>query len=294
MFVFDFANGQERKLTNGADSDIEPRFSPDGRSVAFLRDAKELHLYDLAANTDRVVATGRFDYPPLFSEQLFSFSPDGKWIAYLSGGLRGFVNASVVPFAGGESREVSFTSNSNGGYLRWSPDGKYLLQGSSQRTENGQVIRVDSQAACVTPFREDQFRELFPGDPRPARTDSAPPAAAPARDSAAAPAPRRGGAPPTEIVFDGIRERSSAIPLDVDVGSAAIKLDGNAVDRGRIGGSAEPAVDPVARRERDGAARAPPDHDDVRGFKEHQFSPTTDARLGTPRNGRGQRSKSRP
>ena len=225
VFVFDFLNGQERKLTNGAGSDIEPRFSPDGRTIAFLRDGKELHLFDLAANTDRTVATGRFDYPPLFSEQLFSFSPDGKWIAYLSGGARGFVNASVVPLGGGESHQASFTSNSNGGYLRWSPDGKYLLQGSSQRTENGQVIRVDL-VPHTPPFREDQFRDLFPGDPRPARTDSAPPAAAPARDSTAAPAPRRGAAPATEIILDGIRERSSAIPLDVDVGSATISPDG--------------------------------------------------------------------
>ncbi len=227
VFVYDFVTRQERKLTNGTGSDIEPRFSPDGRSVGFVRDAKELHLYDLTANTDRIVTSGLFDYPPILSEQQYAFAPDGKWIAYLSSGARGFINASVVPTAGGESRQVSFTSNTSGGYIRWSPDAKYLLQGSAQRTENGQVIRVDL-VPHTPPFREDQFRDLFPGDARPARTDSGAPA--PARDTsgaaAGAAAPRRGAVPVTEIVFDGIRERSSAMPLDVDVGSASISPDG--------------------------------------------------------------------
>ena len=226
VYVYDFVTGQERRLAGGANTDIQPLFSPDGRSVAFLRDAKELHMYDLATGADRMVAGGRFDRPPFLSEQPFAFAPDGKWIAYLSSGERGFTNAWVVPSAGGESHEVSFTGNSNGGYVRWSPDAKYLLQGSSQRTETREVLRIDL-LQHVPAFREEQFRNLFPGDSRPARTDSAPPGLpiAPApRDSAAV--PRRSAIPATEIVFEGIRERASALPLNIDVGSAIISPDG--------------------------------------------------------------------
>ncbi|MFI5233662.1 MAG: S41 family peptidase, partial [Gemmatimonadales bacterium] len=221
VYVYDFVTGQERRLAGGSDTDIQPLFSPDGRSVAFLRNAKELHVYDLAANTDRTVATGRFDRPPFLSEAPFTYAPDGKWLAYLSSGERGFTNAWVVPSAGGESHEVSFTSNSNGGYIRWSPDAKYLLQGTSQRTETREVLRVDLVPHAPV-FREDQFRGLFPGEGRPSRVDSA--GAAP-RDSGAA-APRRGAIPATEIVFDGIRERASSIPLNIDVSAAVISPDG--------------------------------------------------------------------
>lgn len=223
VFLYDFVMRQERKLTSGPSTDIQPRFSPDGRSVAFIRDAKELHVYDLASNADRTIATGRFDRPPFLSEQPFAFAPDGKWLAFLSSGERGFTNAWVVPFAGGESREVSFTSNSNGGYVRWSPDAKYLLQGSSQRTESGQVIRIDLISRAPA-FREDQFRDLFPGDARPARADSAAPPAPAVRDTTAA--PRRAAIPATEIVFEGIRQRASALPLNIDVGTASISPDG--------------------------------------------------------------------
>ena len=221
VYVYDFVTGKEQRLAGGSNTDIQPLFSPDGRSVAFLRDARELHLFDLGANTDRTIAAGRFDRPPFLSEEPFTFAPDGKWLAYLSSGERGFTNAWVVPSAGGESHEVSFTSNSNGGYIRWSPDAKYLLQGTSQRTETREVLRIDLVPRAPV-FHEDQFRGLFPGEGRPARADSTP--AAP-RDSGAA-TPRRAAIPTTEVVFDGIRERATSLPLNIDVGSAAISPDG--------------------------------------------------------------------
>jgi tricorn protease len=221
VYVYDFVTREERRLAGGPNTDIQPAFSPDGRSIAFLRDAKELHVYDLTANADRTVATGRFDRPPFLSEEPFAFAPDGKWLAYLSSGERGFTNAWVVPSAGGESHEVSFTSNSNGGYVRWSPDAKYLLQGTSQRTETREVLRIDLVPRAPV-FHEDQFRNLFPWEVRPVRADSIPTVS---RDSGAA-APRRGAIPATEIVFDGIRERATSLPLNIDVGFVAISPDG--------------------------------------------------------------------
>ncbi|MEJ7662820.1 MAG: hypothetical protein WKG07_26305 [Hymenobacter sp.] len=53
-------------------SDAEPRFSPDGKLLAFERDAKELRILDLAAKQERVAATGLFGRPPLSAGPLRS------------------------------------------------------------------------------------------------------------------------------------------------------------------------------------------------------------------------------
>jgi tricorn protease len=230
IYMYDFVSGLERRLTNTAASDVTPVWSPDGKSIAFTRDGSELRVLDVAAGTDRVVASGRFDYPPLFSESPFRFSPDNKWIAYLSEDDRGFTNAFLVPAAGGPSRQVSFGSTSFADCLQFGPDGKYLILCSSQRTESSQLIRIDLVPRPPR-FREDLFRELFPGDPRPVRPDTAvAPAPAPtAVATAAAPrdsAPPRRAPAPVEPVFDNIRRRSSIIPLNVDVGAAVISPDG--------------------------------------------------------------------
>jgi tricorn protease len=71
---------------------------------------------------------------------------------------------------------VSFLANTNAGALSWSPDGTYLTFSTSQRTEPGEVSRVD--LLPQTPkFREDQFRDLF------RETPPALPSAAPSRST---------------------------------------------------------------------------------------------------------------
>ncbi len=156
VFLYDFTTSRETQLTNGAVGDAAPRVSPDGKSVAFVRDGKDLRVLDLAAKTERSLATGFLSR----TDRGVAWSPDSKWVAYLGLSARSFRNVYAVPAAGGESRAVSALPNGNANNISWSPDGTYVLYNTSQRTEEGQVVRVD--LVLRTPkFREDRFRDLF-------------------------------------------------------------------------------------------------------------------------------------
>ena len=48
----------ETALTTGDATDLSPVFSPDGKSLAYLRDRQALHVLDLASKQDRVLTTG--------------------------------------------------------------------------------------------------------------------------------------------------------------------------------------------------------------------------------------------
>jgi Tol biopolymer transport system component/C-terminal processing protease CtpA/Prc len=238
LYLYDFGNKVETQLTRDTRPDDTPVFSPDGKLLAFQREGKELRVFDLESKQDRVLASGYFSRPPLAPDRPFVWSPDGKWIAFMGvSSTKGFRNVQIVATSGtggGEARQVSFLANSFGGALSWSPDGTYLLFNTSQRTEQGQIARVD--LIPRTPkFREDQFRDLFKEEvprnrpaeqTRPQQNDQ--PAAAPSTPTTAAQTadPRRPAPKPVEINFDNIRQRLSLVPTGVDVNSLAVSPDG--------------------------------------------------------------------
>ena len=229
IFVYDFSTRTETKLTDGRASDVGPTWSPDGKSIAFARAAKELRVADVATKQERVVATGQLDRPPFLTERALVWSPDGQWIAYLNTDASQFQNPYIVSANGVGGKPVAYIPDAFGNSLAWSPDGTYLLFDTSQRTEQALVARVD--LVPRTPrFREDQFRELFtptptrPGTPMQPAPQQLPPQrdTATVRADSARSATKKG----TEIVFDDIRRRVSFLPVGVDVRSVVISPDG--------------------------------------------------------------------
>src|ERR1700730_13068870 len=61
---------------------------------------------------------------------------------------------------GGEGRPVSFLANGGNNTVSWSPDGSFLIFDTGQRTESGQLARVDLMPRTPK-LREDHFRDLF-------------------------------------------------------------------------------------------------------------------------------------
>jgi Tol biopolymer transport system component len=240
LFLYDFGTGRETQLTSGRGRDNQPRFSPDGKWIAFERDSRELRVIDPASKEERAIATGVFDTPPFFDARDIAWSPDSRFIAYVSAGAKTFANVHVAAVAAGaspamkagEGRALSFLANTNAGSLSWSPDGTYLTLATAQRTEPGDVIRIDLLPRTPK-FREDQFRDLFkeeqpktpPEPPRPS-TPATPEQATTAPTPPAPPSAAASRAKPTEIVFDDIRRRASSLPTGVDVTRQEISPDG--------------------------------------------------------------------
>jgi Tol biopolymer transport system component/C-terminal processing protease CtpA/Prc len=244
IYQYDFAGETETQITRGANFDSLPKFSPDGKLLAFIRNARAMMIYDMAAKQERELCEFYTDNAPLLSRDSYAWSPDNKWIAFLTYApeTRSYTNVSVVPAAGGgAARPVSFLANSNSGSVSWSPDGSYILFDTSQRTEDSSVARIDLKLRTPK-FREDQFRDLFkqenPRDkqppPVPATSPSPTPitTATPQPSPSASPAAPAGASPPkkdevtTEIVFEDIRKRLSLISTGIDNGNQVISPDG--------------------------------------------------------------------
>jgi Tol biopolymer transport system component/C-terminal processing protease CtpA/Prc len=232
LFLYDFTSNSETQLTREPADDSTPRFSPDGKSLAFIRAAKELRVMDIAAKTDRVVKTAIFERPPLGADRPFVWSPDGEWIAYVPVAENQFKNVNVVAVDGNASGAASYLANVFSNTISWSPDGAYILFDSGQRTESTQLARID--LIPRTPrFREDQFRDLFREEPprnvSPANRPEPRPTETPAPSPLASASPaeeKRPGPKPVQVVFDDIRRRLSFVPVGFDISYQTISPDG--------------------------------------------------------------------
>ncbi|GAB3693009.1 S41 family peptidase [Spirosoma flavus] len=236
LYQYDFSTQAETRLTDSQQDDGAPVVSPDGKEVAFLRNGQELRVMELSSKKDRVLYKGYLGRGVFAGQGTVAWSPDGKWLAFAAYGTKTFRNVWVVPATGGESQPVSFLANTFGGNVNWSPDGKYILFGTNQRTEMAQVARVDL-VPRLPKFKEDQFRDLFneevPRTMRPATTPIAPStpatsAKAPLRDTTATASTKAkpSDKEPTKIVFDGIRQRLSLLPVGMEVDAQSISKDG--------------------------------------------------------------------
>jgi len=238
LYIYDFNGNTETQLTSDSADDSTPMFSPDGKTVAFIRGARELHVLDLNDKKDRTVATDIFERPPIIADRPFVWSPDSKWLAYLSVGQSQFKNVSITPAENGTGKPATFLANVSSNTLSWSPDGTFILFDTGQRTETTQLARVD--LIPRTPrFREDQFRDLFreetprnitparqeprsvPTEIRPSPSPDTLPASSPAASPTAKPP-----AKPVHVVFEEIRKRLSLLPVGLDVNYQTISPDG--------------------------------------------------------------------
>ncbi len=211
IFTYDFAHHAETQLTFGPQPDQGPRFSPDGKKIAFVRDRKELRVVDLEGEkkTDHELVSGFIGGG--FGATSYTWSPDSKWIAYSNAGSQSLRNIYVVQASGGAPHQISFLANTNVNSIQWSPDGKYVLYETGQRTETPEVARID-----LTPrrpeFAEEKFDDLFKPEParagRGGNADAKPPVK------------------PVEIDFDDIRNRITMLPIGLNVAQPQISPDG--------------------------------------------------------------------
>lgn len=243
VYTYDFASQAETEITHGDGHDTSPRFTRDGRALVYIHDARELREVDLATKADHRVVAASFDPAPFLGDGPFALAPAGDAVAYLANDAKGFVNAHVAKLDGSRSTVVSFLPNTNGGSIAFSPDGTRLYFVTGQRTEPGEVVRIDL-IPQPRKFREDQFRDLFQEVPSRTQVSPASPAPRPSAGARATPLPASGeptlatvdpaaSASPaavarhtTEVVTDGLRDRAQVLPVGVDVASLRVSPDG--------------------------------------------------------------------
>ncbi|HSG39623.1 MAG TPA: PDZ domain-containing protein [Thermoanaerobaculia bacterium] len=124
IWLADAKGGAARRLTSGEGQELFPKFSPDGKSIAFTGQytgTRQVFVIGVEGGTPRQV-TFRNDIGPLpprggIDNQVLDWSPDGKNIVYLSHRVPWsdrIARPYTVPAAGGQEKPFKLVESSTG------------------------------------------------------------------------------------------------------------------------------------------------------------------------------------
>lgn len=114
-------------------SAMQPRFSPDGKKVAFLEDRSTLKVIDIETKNVTTVLDGKFNYSYSDGDIPFEWSPDGKWlvVTYIGDGGWNNVDIAIAKADGSEVVDLTESGHSDGN-PKWALGGKAITYESAK------------------------------------------------------------------------------------------------------------------------------------------------------------------
>jgi len=178
LLALDVENGRVSQLTSNGAVNVEPRFSPDARHVAFVSttfhgrfhifvaDFSDGQLSNLQQLTDENRSTlPRYYYSAFDHEISPTWSPDGKEILFISNrghihGTGGFWRMQAEP--GAEAREIYYEETTWKARPDFSPDGKRIVFSSYLGRAWNQIWVMPSQGGNPFPLSYGDFDNVNP------------------------------------------------------------------------------------------------------------------------------------
>ena len=181
IVILDAMGKEERRILTSAGQGwiFQPVWSPDGKSLAYADLTQTLYIVDVDSGRVTVV-----DDDNVWEITEYTFSPDGKWLAYTKPFGSWTWDHSIYIYSVEQGRSYPVTTRFSGDHSpEWDPKGRYLYYVSSRvynpllGQRDFQHVTTESEVPClivladdgVPPFVSDEVRRLY--DPTAADDD---------------------------------------------------------------------------------------------------------------------------
>jgi Tol biopolymer transport system component len=128
------ADLEEEQLTHTDRTSLQPKYSPDGKEVAFFEDRARLCVLNLKSKAVRTVLDEQYNYSYSDGDLWFEWSPDSRWLLASYIGIGGWNSRDIALVdAGGKQPPFNLTqtgySDDNG---KWALGGKAMIFASDR------------------------------------------------------------------------------------------------------------------------------------------------------------------
>lgn len=119
----------EERLTKSDQTSFQPKFSPDGKQIAFWENRGTLRVMDAKGKNVKTAMDGKFVYSYSDGDIDFTWSPDSKWLLSSYIGVGGWNNSDIALVNASGNGEIHNLTESgyNESNAKWVLDGKAML-----------------------------------------------------------------------------------------------------------------------------------------------------------------------
>lgn len=124
----------EEQLTHSAQTSQMPKYSPDGKKIAFYEDRSTLKVLDLKSKTVKTAMDGKYLYSYQDGDLWYEWSPDSRWLLapYMGNGGWNSPDVALVDATGSGKLTNLTQSGYSDGNARWALGGKAMTFASDR------------------------------------------------------------------------------------------------------------------------------------------------------------------
>ena len=124
---------QESLVTKAGETCFQPQVSPDGKSIAYLKDRTAIAVMDLKSGKEKIVLDRNVNYSYQDGDQHFSWSPDSRYILcnYQANGGWNNEDVALIDVESGEITDLTESGYTDGNF-KWALGGKAMTWASDK------------------------------------------------------------------------------------------------------------------------------------------------------------------
>ncbi len=118
---------EEKLITKEGETCFQPQVSPDGKSIAYLKDRTAVAVMDIKSGKEKILLDKNVNYSYTDGDQSFAWSPDSRYILcnYQANGGWNNEDVALIDVESGEITDLTESGYTDGGF-RWALKGKAM------------------------------------------------------------------------------------------------------------------------------------------------------------------------